>query len=69
MLAEKAISDARQAEAEIVAGRYRGPLHGIPIGLKDIYNTKDIPTTGHSALFREHVPDEDAFATRLLAKA
>ena len=48
---------------------WRGPLHGIPIGLKDIYNTAGIRTTGHSALFKDHVPTEDAFTVALLRQA
>ncbi|MEJ1159084.1 amidase [Prosthecomicrobium sp. N25] len=67
--ADKAMADARKAEGEIMAGGWKGPLHGIPIGLKDIYNTAGIATTGHSALFRHHVPVEDAVTTRLLAEA
>ena len=66
VLADQAVADARKAEAEIASGAYRGPLHGIPIGLKDIYNTAGIATTGHSALFRDHVPAEDATTVRLL---
>ena len=58
-----------KAEAEIAAGNWRGPLHGIPIGLKDIYNTAGIRTTGHSALFKDHVPAEDAFTVGLLRQA
>ncbi len=69
LLEEQAMAEARAAEAEIAAGRYRGPLHGIPIGLKDIYNTAGIATTGHSALFRDHVPAEDATTVRLLRDA
>ncbi len=67
--ADKAMADARKAEGEIMAGGWRGPLHGVPIGLKDIYNTAGIATTGHSALFKAHVPAEDAVTTRLLAEA
>ena len=55
-LEEQALADAARAGAEIAAGGWKGPLHGIPIGLKDIYNTAGITTTGHSALFQEHVP-------------
>jgi aspartyl-tRNA(Asn)/glutamyl-tRNA(Gln) amidotransferase subunit A len=69
LLEESALADAKRAETEIAAGEWKGPLHGIPIGLKDIYNTKGIPTTGHSALFRDHVPEEDAFTVRLLREA
>jgi len=52
VLEETALAAAKQAEQEIAAGRWKGPLHGIPIGLKDIYNTAGVRTTGHSALFR-----------------
>lgn len=69
LLEEQALADARQAEAEIAAGGWKGPLHGIPIGLKDIYNTAGIRTTGHSALFKDHVPDQDAFTVSLLREA
>jgi aspartyl-tRNA(Asn)/glutamyl-tRNA(Gln) amidotransferase subunit A len=69
VLEEQALADARQAETEIAAGRWKGPLHGIPIGLKDIYNTAGIRTTGHSALFKDHIPNEDAFTVALLKQA
>lgn len=69
LLEESALAEARAAEADIAAGRYKGPLHGIPIGLKDIYNTAGVTTTGHSALFRDHVPAEDATTVRLLRDA
>nr|WP_294520311.1 amidase [uncultured Rhodopila sp.] len=69
LLEEQALADATQAEAEIAAGDWKGPLHGIPIGLKDIFNTAGIPTTAHSALFKDHVPAEDAFTTGLLRDA
>jgi len=69
VLHEQAMLAARKAEAEIMRGGYKGPLHGVPIGLKDIYNTAGITTTGHSALYKNHVPQEDATTTRLLAEA
>jgi aspartyl-tRNA(Asn)/glutamyl-tRNA(Gln) amidotransferase subunit A len=69
VLEEQAMADATKAEAEIAAGGWRGPLHGIPIGLKDIYNTAGIRTTGHSALFKDHVPAADAFTVSLLRDA
>src|ERR1700722_20090704 len=69
VLEEQATEDAAKAESEIAAGRWKGPLHGIPIGLKDIYNTAGIRTTGHSALFRDHVPTEDAATVTLLREA
>src|ERR1700722_8592261 len=69
VLEEQAMRDAARAEAEISAGGWKGPLHGIPIGLKDIYNTAGVRTTGHSALFADHVPAEDAFTVALLREA
>jgi aspartyl-tRNA(Asn)/glutamyl-tRNA(Gln) amidotransferase subunit A len=68
-LPEQALTEAASAESEIAAGRYKGPLHGIPIGLKDIYNTAGIRTTGHSALFANHVPTEDAVTVQRLKAA
>ena len=69
VLREPALAAARAAEAEIMAGRRRGPLHGIPIGLKDIYETKGVPTTGHSKVLIDHVPREDATSVRRLTEA
>jgi aspartyl-tRNA(Asn)/glutamyl-tRNA(Gln) amidotransferase subunit A len=69
VLEEQALADAAAAEAEIAGGGWKGPLHGIPVGLKDIYNTAGVRTTGHSALFADHVPAEDAFTVALLRKA
>src|SRR5688500_7459814 len=57
---------AADAEAEIAAGDHRGPLHGIPFGLKDIYDTRGILTSGHSRVFIDRVPTQDATATRKL---
>ncbi len=69
VLEQQALAEAKRAEKEIAAGGWKGPLHGIPIGLKDIYNTAGIATTGQSALFRDHVPAEDATTVRLLREA
>jgi aspartyl-tRNA(Asn)/glutamyl-tRNA(Gln) amidotransferase subunit A len=69
VLADKARAAARTAEAEIAAGRYRGPLHGIPIGLKDIYETAGVATTGHSKVMQDHVPAADAFSVARLRDA
>ena len=60
---------ARQAEAEIAAGKHRGALHGIPFALKDIYDTKDIVTSGHSRVFIDRIPKEDATTTSRLYDA
>ena len=69
VLDDAALAAARQAEAEIAAGRYRGPLHGVPIGLKDIYDTAGVPTEGGSKLCLGRTPAEDATTTRLLRRA
>src|SRR5712664_4255833 len=69
VLAEEARADARAAEVEIAAGKYRGPLHGIPIGLKDIYETAGVATTGHSKVMQDHVPKKDAFSVQRLREA
>jgi aspartyl-tRNA(Asn)/glutamyl-tRNA(Gln) amidotransferase subunit A len=58
--AESALAEAQEAEREIQAGNWRGPLHGIPIGLKDIIDTAEVKTTAASAVFRDRVPTEDA---------
>ena len=60
VLRDAALAAARTAEAEVRAGRRRGPLHGVPIGLKDIYKTKGVRTTAGSRVYLDHVPDEDA---------
>src|SRR5437588_11156735 len=69
VLADSARAEARAAEAEIAGGKYRGPLHGIPIGLKDIYQTAGVPTTGHSKVMQDHVPKADAFSVARLKAA
>jgi aspartyl-tRNA(Asn)/glutamyl-tRNA(Gln) amidotransferase subunit A len=69
VLADEARAAAGAAEAEIAAGRYKGPLHGIPIGLKDIYETAGVPTTGHSKVMQNHVPRADAFSVTKLREA
>ncbi len=69
LLPEKAMAAAKQAEREIVSGSYRGPLHGIPIGLKDIFDTAGIRTTHGSSFYRGNIPDKDAAAVTLLKQA
>ena len=66
---ESALAEARAAEAEISAGNWRGPLHGIPIGLKDLIDTAGIKTTCGSALFADRVPTEDAYIVQRLKSA
>ena len=69
LLGEQALDTARKAEREIAEGRYRGPLHGVPFGLKDIFNTAGIRTTGHSRTAEDNVPDADATTTAQLNAA
>jgi aspartyl-tRNA(Asn)/glutamyl-tRNA(Gln) amidotransferase subunit A len=57
---EQALDAARQAEHEIAAGEYRGPLHGVPMAVKDQFNTAGILTTGGSSILKDNIPDEDA---------
>ena len=66
---ERALTEARAAEAAIIANGPKGPLHGIPIGLKDIVDTKGIPTTCQSRLLADNVPEADAACAERLAAA
>ena len=66
---DQAIARARQADAEVAGGRYRGPLHGIPYGVKDLLDTKDIPTTYGAEPFRTRVPAADSAVVRRLNDA
>ena len=66
---DSALAAARAAEADIYAGKWRGPLHGIPIGLKDLIDTAGVKTTCGSALFADRIPTEDAHIVQLLKSA
>ncbi|HTV70285.1 MAG TPA: amidase [Rhizobiaceae bacterium] len=57
---ERALDEARAAEKELAAGRDRGPLHGIPYGLKDIYDVAGLATTGHSRVCLDNIASEDS---------
>jgi len=59
LLPDEARAAARRAEADIQAGKYRGPLHGIPVGLKDLFNTAGVRTTSGSKIFDNFIPTED----------
>jgi aspartyl-tRNA(Asn)/glutamyl-tRNA(Gln) amidotransferase subunit A len=61
---ELALQQAKQAEDDIQAGRWRGPMHGVPYGLKDIIDVTGLPTTGHSKILADNVATNDAFVTR-----
>jgi aspartyl-tRNA(Asn)/glutamyl-tRNA(Gln) amidotransferase subunit A len=67
--AESALAEARAAEAEIQRGQWRGPLHGIPVGLKDIIDTAGVRTTAASALCKDRIPGADAEVVRRLKNA
>lgn len=67
--AAQALAEARAAESEILKGRWRGPLHGIPLALKDLIDTAGIRTTAASAIFADRVPKEDAEVVRRLKAA
>src|ERR671925_683284 len=69
VLPQRAMATARTAEAEMLRGDYRGPLHGIPIALKDLYDTKGIRTTASSRVMADCVPSEDATTTARLEAA
>ena len=66
---DAALAAARTAEAEISSGRHRGPLHGIPYGAKDIFDTADIRTTHGSSFYRDNVPGENAECINRLGAA
>ena len=66
---ELALKQARRADEEIAAGNYRGPLHGIPWGAKDLLSTKGIKTTWGSVPYKEQVFDEDATVVKRLEEA
>jgi len=60
VMVEQAVAQARALEAELHSGKWRGPLHGIPIGLKDLFDTAGVKTTCASAVFADRIPAEDA---------
>jgi amidase len=67
--AERAMAEAREAEADIVASRYRGPLHGVPLAVKDLFWTCDVPTAAGTTIHKRFRPTEDATAVRRLREA
>ena len=69
MLSDRAMAEARQAEKEILAGRYLGPLHGIPFGLKDLFYVKGVRNTSGSKIFDHFSPDFDSTIARKLKEA
>jgi aspartyl-tRNA(Asn)/glutamyl-tRNA(Gln) amidotransferase subunit A len=69
LTADRALKQVREVEQELRSGKDRGPLHGIPIALKDLYMTKGIRTTCHSAVLEHWIPDHDATAVVKLQEA
>src|SRR3984885_7567374 len=67
--AESAMAEARAAEAEILRGEWRGPLHGIPVALKDLIDLAGTRTTAGSGVFEHRVPTEDAEVVKRLRRA
>jgi aspartyl-tRNA(Asn)/glutamyl-tRNA(Gln) amidotransferase subunit A len=67
--ADAALAAAREAEAAVVAGRPLRPLHGVPLGLKDLYDTAGVRTTGGSTILRDRIPAADATVVRRLRDA
>ncbi len=69
VMAETAMVEAETADADIARGRYRGPLHGVPIALKDLFWTEGVPTAAGTTLHRDFRPSEDATVVRRLKNA
>src|SRR5262249_20122106 len=67
--ADRALDEARALDAEARAGKWRGPLHGLPIAIKDNIDTAGIRSTGASELFKDRIPTEDAEVFRRLKNA
>ena len=66
---ETVLADAKQRQVELESGAATGPLHGVPIGIKDIYNIAGTPTAAGSKVYADYVPDETAVTIDLLQKA
>jgi len=69
MMADQALADARQAETEIGKGTIRGPLHGVPIAVKDLCWTKGVPTAAGMTIYKDFKPDRDGTVVRKLREA
>ena len=65
----RVLAEAKAKEKEIQTGHYKGPLHGVPIGIKDNIFTKQLKTTMGSNIYKDFVPIEDAFVIETLKKA
>ena len=69
VMADHALQSARRAEREIEAGEYRGPLHGIPIAVKDLCFTRGVRTMGGAKVYADHVPEFDSTVVERLEAA
>jgi len=69
LMAESALQSAREAEAAQARGERLGPLHGLPVALKDLFDTRGVRTTVGSSFFKDNIPSQDAFVVRRLAQA
>jgi aspartyl-tRNA(Asn)/glutamyl-tRNA(Gln) amidotransferase subunit A len=69
VMADSALEEGRRAEAEIARGEWKGPLHGIPVAVKDLAETAGVRTTAASKVLERHVPSEDAEVVRRLRSA
>jgi amidase len=69
LLDDRALENARRADSEIAAGFWRGPLHGVPIGIKDLLWMEGLPTTGGMEIMKDFRPDEDATVVKRLKQA
>jgi aspartyl-tRNA(Asn)/glutamyl-tRNA(Gln) amidotransferase subunit A len=69
VMVDSALAEARRAEAEILRGEWRGPLHGVPVALKDLIDVAGVRTTAGSGLYKDHVATEDAEVVRRLRRA
>ena len=69
VLKDQALDDAKKAESEIKEGKWRGPLHGVPVGVKDFYDTAGIKTTAAFEPFKDRVPKKDAMTVLKLKEA
>lgn len=69
LTADRALADAARLDAETAAGTSRGPLHGVPIAVKDLCNTAEIPTAAGMAIHRANVPSRDATVVARLKQA
>jgi len=69
LMPEQALDEARRADAEVAAGRHRGPLHGVPLALKDLCWTKGVPTAAGTTIYGDFTPDEDGTVVRRLREA